>query len=438
MLKSCDMKACLQEYLINKNVKYAWNNQEIDWLIDLINKTVVDGISKEVNLNTLESLVNLLSSYELIITKSILEILLENCPVLNDIFASIVGYQSIDYLDILKITNNATLIDVLVMYGLIKKIYHDSYLPINIYEKENFALYSDVLAPKIKENEKQELIKKAKKDVFACEKIVLNYLDLIKYIAKEKFNSTEEDLMQEGTIALIKAIKKYNGNIINNIDNYLAQAIYNGMYNYFNKEEEKKDELDSFQIEINTSIEQDILDKECLNYINYLSDSYRTILESYYGLNNRKKIAVKEIMEMNHLSRTRVFSIINNAIFQLKKIVVVSGYELPIYGKYHIFNIDNYREALREINYSSQNYNWKYLGIDVSEIGTYMQKSVPQEVKIALAHGFIPLKMAFTLSRLEDKDVFHYLALALANQLKIKNLLQYMDRGLVRKKEVNL
>lgn len=102
---------------ITLDLRQNWENQNIDWLIDYINQNIYDGLTVEVNVEQILDLVRLLNKFNLRISYYIFQILITECPILEDIFSSILGYEKeYDEEDITYFCNNSACYNILVYY----------------------------------------------------------------------------------------------------------------------------------------------------------------------------------------------------------------------------------------------------------------------------------------------------------------------------------
>ncbi len=420
---------------LNRYIKAQWYNQEIDWFIDLINKTIVDGISREVNLNTIECLVNLLSSYKLIITKSILEILLENCPVLNDILDSIIVKENYSLTDIESITTNANVQDFLITYCLINNCYKGKYIPLNI-SKDNYSnnIYKSINKNILNEEEKLKLIKEVKFNPEALNKLVLNYVPYVRYIVYKRYyksNIDSDDLIQVGVLAIYEALLHYQEER-GSLDDFCMSYIKYKINRFIKKEYHYQENVSLGNVSLKGSyVYEDNSLKEILNFIDYLNPRESFILKSYYGIET--ECSKTALGNMLNISKERVRQIIDSSIIKLKKIAIIKGYDFPIYGEYEKYAFSTYKDI---INYHQYYYNyhgprefeekiWQQLILKMQ----FSNKEILKEIKMALNYGFITLKTALFLGTLEDKEAIEYLIKIVTKQLELG------DIGLAKKRK---
>ena len=78
---------------IIKDIRRMWDNQDIDWLCNYINQNLIDALEPELNLKQITKLCNLLLRLGVHINYGIFQILMTECPILEDLFGSILGYK---------------------------------------------------------------------------------------------------------------------------------------------------------------------------------------------------------------------------------------------------------------------------------------------------------------------------------------------------------
>lgn len=207
-------------------VRADWSNQKIDWFINYINDNICDGLTPDNNLDILYDLVLFAARYGVRINYEILAILLEECPVLNDILVSIfMDYpDTLDKADIIKIGSKydyrLDVLNVLIYYAILTgrmvsdDLKYQTYIPYPI---------KTVMAnrrTKISSSEERELLTKAKNgDLKACDTLIYNNILFILQIAKKYWDGQVSiyDLISEGVIGLIEAIDNFDLDSDNNL-----------------------------------------------------------------------------------------------------------------------------------------------------------------------------------------------------------------------------
>lgn len=209
-----------------------WVMGNYDNLITYINTSFYDALTAELNLEQLSSLIKKVSSIGLDFARNILEQLLDACPVLEDIFSSIVGYDIITSQDIESITADPNIQKVLKTYCSLKGQFIET-------DSKSRTSQNKIILPKGKllSCEKQlELIRAYKSgDEQALEKLIFAYTLCISNMAWSytKENSSYEDLVQEGVMGVIYAVQNYDTLSSDKLSYYICTCIKNKMETYF-------------------------------------------------------------------------------------------------------------------------------------------------------------------------------------------------------------
>lgn len=115
------------------------------------------------------------------------------------------------------------------------------------------------------------------------EEIIKEQLPLMKHIAKKFYNTTEEDLLQSGTIGLLKAIKKYKKES-GKFSTYAYEYIFGEMYDYVNKERKIKISKDYLKLAKRIAMAKEVLKEKtkqiptCEDIANYLNLDYYLVI----------------------------------------------------------------------------------------------------------------------------------------------------------------
>lgn len=146
----------------------------------------------------------------------------------------------------------------------------------------------------------------------------------------KKYSSLKEDLIQEGTIALIKAHDTYNKNNKTKFSTFATKCIKNAMIDYIIKENKasnfvsiEKDKQEN-EIKQKTSCQnQSVLEtKECIEkFISNIKnikqrDVFRDVINNRIETGNTN---AKEIAKKNNISITYLHIITNEYLHLLKK-----------------------------------------------------------------------------------------------------------------------
>ncbi len=212
-------------------IRATWSNQKIDWFITYVNENLKDGITKENNLEVIYELILFASRYGVRINYDILAILLEECPLLDDILASIIdGTKCLTKGDIISICSKYDyrddLINIVTYYAVLKgKMITNEFKfqSFTTYPLKNF-LENDVKIPSYSE-ERELLIKAKRGDLVARDKLVYNNIPFILKTSRKYYDErvSMHDLIQEGVLGLLEAIDNFD---LNNENSLLTFAKY--------------------------------------------------------------------------------------------------------------------------------------------------------------------------------------------------------------------
>lgn len=213
----------------------------------------------------------------------------------------------------------------------------------------------------LKKEEERALIIKAKKgDIAAQNKILVANLRFVFDVAKKYrgAGASMEDLIAEGNVGMVKAIKKFNTNYDIKFFSYAVWWIRQSMQSFIKKTQTSKniekgdDELNSIVKENAVSdSEDDVINKKDILLSNEedeknkqieknqkvvvdkllvgLDGRERLIIEKYYGLNGNKEQNLEEIGNKLGISKERVRQIKKRILFRMRsEVLCMDGVDL--------------------------------------------------------------------------------------------------------------
>lgn len=216
------------------------------------------------------------------------------------------------------------------------------YYDIDIQSLEYISGNDKLPTPLSHAEEKELLLKLAKRDEVAKKKLVEKNLRLVVYIARKFENSgvNIEDLISIGTIGLMKAINSFNINKNIKLATYASRCIENEILMYLRKNQKIKTEI-SIDEPINVDSEgndlalADILgtdgdavfknieendNKKILTMaIKNLDNREKIIMELRYGFQGKKELTQKEVADKLGISQSYISRIEKKVIDRLKK-----------------------------------------------------------------------------------------------------------------------
>ena len=192
------------------------------------------------------------------------------------------------------------------------------------------AYSNNVFPDQLPKEVEDDLIKKMKSgDKEARNKLIEHNLRLVAHIVK-KFETADQDtddLIGIGTVGLIKGIDTYKDNSKVKLSTYIAKCAENEILMYFRADKKHSKNVSlyeeiSYDKEGNKITIMDILKTNDTDYIEdiYKNDNIkllkeylkiltpreREIIETRYGLNNKKELTQKEIAKKLKISRSYV------------------------------------------------------------------------------------------------------------------------------------
>ncbi len=218
---------------INNDIRTIWNMGNYDNVITYINESFYDALTPKLNLEQLAFLIKNIRSVGLRFNRDILEELLDACPILEDIFSSLVGYEPLENQDIEKISDNPHVQKALKFYCYIKNRYNGSDKDSLIPQKNRILLPNGKL---LSAREQIELVEAYRNgDEAALEKLIFAYTMYITKLAKSYANKNVsfDDLFQEGVIGAINAIQNFDLAKPDKISNFICVSIKGAMKAYF-------------------------------------------------------------------------------------------------------------------------------------------------------------------------------------------------------------
>ena len=219
--------------IIKERVVTDWENLNIDWFVAYVTKD--DDI-----LSNLCKIVMSLNELGVVMNLNILKDILLKYPILDSLLSSLFKNKEVTSEDIVNISTNDVIREILFSYVTIKGIYKEEESNRSILSKEeiikyfsiieeiNFALSKDIPIEKRKELEKRY-------DYYR-NLIITSNLPLVSSIADAYIGRGLElaDLVQEGSIGLMKAFERYDYHLDYCFSTYatwwIRQAITNAIY----------------------------------------------------------------------------------------------------------------------------------------------------------------------------------------------------------------
>lgn len=122
-----------------------------------------------------------------------------------------------------------------------------------------------------------------KGNMMTTEEIIKENTPLMKHIAKKFYNANEDDLLQAGTIGLLKAIKKHK-NENGKFSTYAYDYIFGEMYNCVNKERKIKISKDYLKLAKKIAVAKEVLREKtkqipsCLDIAKFLNLEYSLVV----------------------------------------------------------------------------------------------------------------------------------------------------------------
>lgn len=157
------------------------------------------------------------------------------------------------------------------------------------------------------------------------EKIIKEYLPLVKSIAS-KYSSSSipfEDLVQEGTIGLWEAWKRYDERREAKFSTYASYWIKKLILDAINKDQKSSLGAIHYDEEISNAVEcqkEQIIHKEKVRFPENFPEKEKKILTMLYGLNGKGSYDLAEIGEKMSLPRERVRQMKEKALRRLRKL----------------------------------------------------------------------------------------------------------------------
>lgn len=197
-----------------------------------------------------------------------------------------------------------------------------------------------------KKEEQECILKIAKGDLEARNKLVEHNLRLVAYIVKKHYSDTKEpeDLISIGTIGLIRAAETFNHDKAINFSTYASKCIDNQIKMHFRRTKRQSTEIfmnepidtdkdgnqitiaDIYKAPICVAEEVDrlIYSQKLYTYINEsLTEREKIIISKRYGLNTstgriEKPLTQREVADLLNISRSYVSRIEKKALSKLK------------------------------------------------------------------------------------------------------------------------
>lgn len=180
---------------------------------------------------------------------------------------------------------------------------------------------------------------KNKDNIEIRNKIVLNNLNLVPFtikryhLFKDGFNDYEE-MLQEGYLALVKAVENFDNNLNSEFSSYAVKCILsltrNRMYYNMNKSLDDPINQENEDITLGDTIKDESIDieKEAINQkffseirkelASSLNEIEFSIIKGYYGINEKEK-STKQLAENLKINVQQVKDIRSNTLQKIKK-----------------------------------------------------------------------------------------------------------------------
>lgn len=307
----------------------------------------------------------------------------------------------------------------------------------------------------LSDDETLELLKRAQSgDLEAEEELIKHNINLVSYIVNLKFrdNQDDEELISEGRVGLVKAIKNFDFSRKIKFSTFAGTCITNQILNFL-KQIKKQQHVDSLERPIfqgdNDGTLQDIIsdDTDIVEehnnnemyraideFITSLPAKYQRVVILRFGFYNNRIYKLREIADMLSVSRTWVSKLLRRILDDLKYYLKENGY---IDGEIALPNInqDNQRVfSIEEIELLKT--------LDFTELADLL---LPDEMRIVSSSlGFI------TADSLSVDEVANFLDVSPQEVIYAikKALLLYKDsinqsppakpNGVVKKKEIKV
>jgi len=178
---------------------------------------------------------------------------------------------------------------------------------------------------KIKDGAKKLSAEEIRKKSELINEIAIKYKPLVMSIAyKYRASPFYEDLIQEGMIALMRHIEKFDKNMSNDFSFYAKKRIMTNMRRYSDKNSSADGSGMESDNEISTAHESDpeymFYKKEIKRIVDGLPDKLKSVIYMRFGLDDKNNTqTLNEIGDELGITRERVRQIQNKALSILKK-----------------------------------------------------------------------------------------------------------------------